>query len=136
MEQLTPEQIAKHYSACLDSAWGTVTWNPLFSSAPTMVEIDYTQTAVTGMTAATGATYTSFRGNAYMQGVTTVAILVSATGLTTAVNHFFKARLYIRTNAACNFRLRATSSAGTINPRAGSFYSIRKVAASTGTFAA
>ena len=121
----------------LKTTAGTVTWNPVFSAAPTFSMIEYTQSPVTGLAANLGATLTSLSGTAYTQGTaTTVAILVSATGLTTGVNHFFRFRTYVRTNTACNWRLRATSSAGTITPLAGSYYSIRKVATSTGTFAA
>jgi hypothetical protein len=59
--------------------------------------------------------------------------------LTTAVNHFHIVRGFFVTNAACNVRLNVTSSAGTITPRNGSMYTIRKVgpvAAMAGTFVA
>lgn len=121
----------------LKTTAGTVTWNPVFSAAPTFSMIEYTQSPVTGLAANGGTTLVSISGTGYTQGTaTTVAVLASATNLTTAVNHFFRFRTYVRTNTACNWRLRATSSAGTITPLAGSYYSIRKVAVSTGTFAA
>lgn len=116
---------------------GTVTWTPTFSSAPLFSEFEYTQSPVTGMTANAGAVVTALSGTAYTQGTTaSVAVLHSATSLTTAVNHFIRFRHYVRMNLGGNWRIRATSSAGTITPLAGSYYSIRKVAASTGTFAA
>jgi hypothetical protein len=119
----------------LKTTAGTALWTNLFSSAPTLFTMESTQTAITGMTAATGGTYTPLSLYFYSQGATTAAS--AATGsLTTGVNHFFKFRGHIQTNAATNWRLRVTQSAGTMTPLAGSYYSIRKVAASTGTFAA
>jgi hypothetical protein len=116
---------------------GTVTWTPTFSAAPIFSEFEYTQSPVTGMTANGGATVTAISGTAYTQGTTaSVAVLPSATNLTTGVNHFIRFRHYVRMNLGGNWRIRATSSAGTITPLAGSYYSIRKVAATTGTFAA
>lgn len=121
----------------LKTTSGTVTWNPVFSAAPTFSMTEYTQSPVSGLATNGNVTIVSISGTGYTQGTaTTVAILVSATNLTNAVNHFFRFRTYVRTNTACNWRLRATSSAGTITPLTGSYYSIRKVADSTGTFAA
>lgn len=114
---------------------GTAIWTNLFSSAPTLFTMESIQTAITGMAAATGATYTPLQLYFYAQGATTVAS--AATGsLTTGVNHSFKFKGTIITNAACNWRLRLTQSAGTATPLAGSYYRIKKLSTSTGTFAA
>lgn len=114
---------------------GTAIWTNLFSSAPTLFTMESIQTAITGMAAATGATYTPLSLYFYAQGATTVAS--AATGsLTTAVNHLFKFKGTIVTNAACNWRLQLTQSAGTATPLAGSYYRVKKIGASTGTFAA
>lgn len=114
---------------------GTAVWTNLFSSAPTLFTMESVQTPITGMTAATGATYTPLLLYFYAQGATTAAS--AATGsLTTGVNHSFKFRGTVITNAACNWRLRLTQSAGTATPLAGSYYIISKVSTSTGTFAA
>lgn len=116
---------------------GSVTWTPTFSAAPIFSEFEYTQSPVTGMTANVGAVVTGISGVAYTQGNSvSVAVLPSATTLTASVNHFIRFRHYVRMNLGGNWRIRATSSYGTITPLAGSYYSIRKVAASTGTFAA
>jgi hypothetical protein len=55
--------------------------------------------------------------------------------LTTAVNHFYRLDMTVLTNAATNWRLRLTQSAGTATPLAGSFYTIEKVGPSTGIYA-
>ena len=56
--------------------------------------------------------------------------------LTTAVYHIAKFRIRVTTNAATNFRINVTNSAGTITPQAGSFYTVRRVVNNAGTFAA
>jgi hypothetical protein len=119
----------------LKNTAGTATWTNLFSNAPTIFEGFSRQTAITGMTAATGATYTPLLTYYYDQGATTV--VSAATGsLTTAVNHFFAFEFTVLTNSAANWRLRLTQSAGTANTLAGSYYTVEKIATSTGTFAA
>ncbi len=119
----------------LKTTAGTATWRNTFSSAPTLFTMDSIQTAITGMAAATGATYTPLLLYFYSQGATTSTAVATGT-LSTAVNHFFKFRGHIQTNAATNWRLQVAQSAGSMTPLAGSYYSIRKVAASTGTFVA
>jgi hypothetical protein len=114
---------------------GTATWTQLFSSAPTIVDGVHYVTPVTGMTAATSATYTQIQQYFYEQGSATFAWNPSATNLTTAVNHFYRLDMTVLTNAATNWRLRLTQSAGTATPLAGSFYTIEKVGPSTGIYA-
>ena len=115
---------------------GTATWTQLFSSAPTIVDGVHYVTPVTGMTAATSATYTQIQQYFYEQGSATFAWNPSATNLTTAVNHFYRLDMTVLTNSATNWRLRLTQSAGTATPLAGSFYTIEKVGPSTGIFVA
>lgn len=119
----------------LKTTAGTAVWTNLFSSAPTLFTMESIQTAITGMTAATGATYTPLSLYFYAQGATT-AVSAATGSLTTAVNHSFKFKGTVITNAACNWRLRLTQSAGTATPLTGSYYRIKKISASTGTFAA
>jgi hypothetical protein len=115
---------------------GTATWTQLFSSAPTIADGFHYVTPVTGMTATTAATYTQIQQYFYHQGATTFAWNPSVTNLTTAVNHFYRLEMTVVTNAATNWRLRLTQSAGTATPLAGSYYTIQKISTSTGTFAA
>jgi hypothetical protein len=115
---------------------GTATWTQLFSSAPTIVDGLHYVTPVTGMTAATSASYTQIQQYFYEQGSATFAWNPSATNLTTTVNHFYRLDMTVLTNAAANWRLRLTQSAGTATPLIGSYYTIQKISTSTGTFVA
>lgn len=73
-----------------------------------------------------------------ISNVTTAAAALPATGsLTTGVDHWAIIYATIDMNAAGNIRIRCTESAGTITPRRGSFYKIRRLPDSNvGTFAA
>jgi len=114
---------------------GTALWTNTFSSAPVLFVMQSTQSPVTGMTSSTGGTHTTLPLSFFAQNVTTAAS--AATGsLTSAVNHYFSFRGQLITNAATNWRLRLTQSAGTATPLAGSYYTIKKIATSTGTFVA
>ena len=115
---------------------GTATWTQAFSSAPTIVNGFHYVTPVTGMTAATSASFTQIQQYFYEQGSATFAWNPSASTLTTGVNHFYRLEMTVVTNAATNWRLRLTQSVGTATPLTGSFYRVEKVGSSTGTFAA
>lgn len=115
---------------------GTATWTQTFSSAPTIVQGNQWVTAVTGMTAATSAAFTPIEQHFYMQGSASFAWNPSGTNLTTAVNHMYRLNATVLTNAATDWRLRLTQSAGTATPLAGSYYTIEKISISTGTFVA
>ena len=118
----------------LKSTAGTLTWAPTFSSAATVAHgiLDYTP--VTGFTTTniSGAMVTA---QASQQTVGAMTFAATAS-LTTAVFHIAKFRIRVTTNAATNFRLNVTNSAGTITPQAGSFYTVRRVVNNAGTFAA
>lgn len=109
---------------------GTLTWTWTASSAPTLITAMFWAGPVTGIAAGTPTTlYTGSRG------ATTAAF--GATGSITAsafMAYQFKVRVI--TNAATNFRLRVTNSAGTVTPQAGSFYTVSQVSTSQGSFAA
>jgi hypothetical protein len=85
---------------------------------------------ITGIAAGTPTTlYTGSRG------ATTAAF--GATG--SISNNAFMAYEFqtrVITNLATNFRLRITCSAGTVTPQAGSFFTVRQVSGTTGSFAA
>jgi len=93
----------------------------------------YVGTAVTGFTT-TITTAAPIGGIAAQQTATAMAHAATAS-LTTAVNHHYHFKLHVWTNAATNLRLRLTQSAGTATPRAGSYYSVRKISTNAGTFA-
>ncbi len=109
---------------------GTLTWTHTASSAPTLISSLWRAGPVSGIAAGTPTTlYTGSRG------ATTAAFGASAS----ISNNAFMAyefRTRVITNAATNFRLRVTSSAGTVTPQAGSFYTVRRVSDTTGSFAA
>ncbi len=118
------------YCVFLKTTAGTATWTMTASSAPTRIVGTYNASPITGIAA--GAMTSGFAGS---QGATTAAF--AATGsLSTAVNHAFQFRIQVQTNAATNWRLRLTQSAGTSTPLAGSFYTVKKISTSTGTFVA
>jgi hypothetical protein len=113
----------------LKTTSGTLTWTLTASSAPTSVVARNISTAITG-TNGVGIVNT-------ITSVATTATAFLATGsLTTGVNHAFEFRVKVLTNLATDLRLNATQSAGTITPRAGSYYTVKKISATTGTFAA
>ena len=118
----------------LKNTAGTVTWGGLFSSAPTVCHAYLEYTPVTGFTTSliSGAMVTAEQT---AQAIANMAFAATAS-LTTAVYHIAKFRIRVTTNAACNFRLNITQSAGTVTPQAGSWYTARKIATNSGTFVA
>jgi hypothetical protein len=108
---------------------GTVTFTLTASSAPTGIFGTYIGAPATGV--GSGAPQSGYTG---AQAAATAAFPATAS-LTTAVNHTYTIRAQIITNAATTFKVQVTSSAGTVTPLAGSFYAVRRVAASTGNFA-
>ena len=112
------------------STAGTLTWTHTASSAPTLISSLWRAGPVSGIAAGTPTTlYTGSRG------ATTAAF-----GASGSINNnafmAYEFRTRVITNAATNFRLRVTSSAGTVTPQAGSFYTVRRVSDTTGSFAA
>lgn len=118
-----------YYCRFLKTTAGTVTWTLTASSAPTQVSARYIQTPITG-TGGVGVIGT-------ITSAATAATAFAATGsLTTAVQHFFEIKAYVNTNAACNLRLNLACAAGSATPQAGSFYTVKKISTTTGTFVA
>jgi hypothetical protein len=113
---------------------GTITWTWAFSSAVTMARSQYQGCAVTGFTT-TISTAAPITGVAVQQTTTALAHAATAS-LTTAVFHHYNFKVHVVTNLATNARLRITSSAGTVTPQAGSYYTVKKIGTNTGTFAA
>jgi hypothetical protein len=62
--------------------------------------------------------------------------LPATASLTTAVNHMAIIRAVIEQNAQGKFRFRITSSAGTVTPRRGSRFTLRRLPGNTGDFVA
>ena len=116
------------YAVLTKTTAGTATWTLTASSAPTRIVGTYLASPVTGIAA--GAPISGFAGS---QGATTAAF--AATGsLSTGVNHAFQFVVQVQTNAATSFKLQLTQSAGTATPLAGSYYTVKKISATTGTF--
>jgi hypothetical protein len=116
------------YAVMTKTTAGTATFTLTASSAPTRMIGVYQGSPITGIAA--GTPINGFTGS---QGATTAAF--SATGsLTTAVNHAYQFNVQVQTNAASSFKLQLTQSAGTATPLAGSYYTVKKISATTGTF--
>ena len=116
------------YAVMTKTTAGTATFTLTASSAPTRMVGVYQGSPVTGIAA--GAPINGFTGS---QGATTAAF--SATGsLTTAVNHAYQFNVQVQTNAASSFKLQLTQGAGTATPLTGSYYTVKKISATTGTF--
>ena len=113
---------------------GNVTWTWVFSSAVSMVRSYWISTVAGGFTT-TISTTPGATGTAAQLTTTSLAHL--ATGSITNTNsahYIFKVHLV--TNLATDIRLRVTNSAGTVTPKAGSYYKIKKVLVSNGKFSA
>ena len=113
---------------------GTVTWTWLFSSAASMARSYYVGTAAGGFSA-TANTGAPISGTA-AQLTSTTLTHASTTSLTTGVSHQFIFKVHVVTNLATNVRLRVTNSAGTVTPKAGSYYKVKKILVNTGVFSA
>lgn len=109
----------------LKTTAGTVVFTWTFSSAPTAAGAFYEGTPATGYTTTT-ITGAAVTGEAHVQAATTMAHAATAS-LTTAVYHLYRFRVHVRTNAATTIQLRATESAGTITPQAGSYMRATKI---------
>jgi hypothetical protein len=116
------------YAVFTKTTAGTATWTLTASSAPTRIVGTYLASPATGIAA--GAVTSGFTGS---QGATTAAFVATAS-LSTGVNHAYQFRVQVQTNLATSFRLRLTQSAGTATPLAGSYYTVKKISATTGTF--
>lgn len=108
---------------------GTLTWTLTASSAPTLITGNYIGSPVTGIAAGTPIT-----GYAGSQAATTAAFAATAS-VTNAVNMSFIIRGTVIANAASTFKLQVTNSAGTVTPLSGSFYEVRRVSTTAGSFA-
>jgi hypothetical protein len=109
---------------------GTVTFTLTASSAPTLVFALLQGTPAGGVGAGTPQGLT-----ASSQANVTTAFGATAS-LTNNTNHVYLIKGRIQTNAATNLRLNLTSNTGSATPLAGSYYVIRRVSASQGSFAA
>ena len=118
------------YAVFTKTTAGTATFTLTASSAPTRMVGTYQASPITGIAA--GVDTSGFAGS---QGATTAAF--AATGsLTTGVNHAYQFAVQLQTNAAANFRLQLTQSLGSATPLAGSYYTVKKISATIGTFVA
>jgi hypothetical protein len=107
---------------------GTITLTMAASSAQNRMAGIYIGSPLTGI----GAGSPQW-GSAGSQGATT-APFVTTGSLTTGVNHVFQLNMQVQTILTSSWRLQITSSAGTVTPLAGSYYTVKKISATTGTF--
>lgn len=108
---------------------GTITWTLTASSAPTLISGLYRSGPLTGIVA--GAPQTSYTGS---RGATTAAF--NATGsISNNAYMVYEFKVVVITNLTTTFKLQATAGAGSVTPQAGSFYTVRQIAGTTGSFA-
>lgn len=119
----------------LKTTAGNIAYTWTFANSVNMVSSFYEQSAVTGFTT-TVTTTAPITGFAAQQ--TTTALTHAATAnLTTAVFHHATFRVHVYSGAnPTNIRLRVTQGGGTVTPQTGSYYTVRKIAANAGNFAA
>lgn len=113
----------------LKNTAGTLTWTLTASSAPTLISAYVCGSPATGIAA--GALTTSYAGS---RGATTAAFSASPS-VSDAVYGASSLKVQVVTNAATTFKLQITNSAGSVTPQAGSFYTVRQVCSTTGSFA-
>ncbi len=109
----------------LKTTAGTVIFTWACSSAPVMITSRSENTPIVGYSGAT-VTGAPIAATATSKAVAATAHAASGS-LTTAVDHSFLFWVQIQTNAATTIQLRATESAGTITPRAGSYMKADKI---------
>ena len=116
----------------LKTTAGTVTYTLTNTQAYINLVAWYEQVAVGGI-----ATNASPTGGGIVTTTTAAAALPVTASLTTAVNHFAMIKAIAECGTAGNIRLRVTSSAGTVTPLRGSYYTARRLlAGNEGTFVA
>lgn len=117
----------------LKTTAGTVTFTLTNTQAPVNMNAGW-EGSVTGI----GASGTMTRAG--LRASTSAAAAMPATpSIADASNVFYRVRVLVETHATVdgNLRLRATSSAGTITPRRGSWYRVTRIpSTSVGSFAA
>lgn len=108
---------------------GTITWTLTASSAPTVMTSMMFGSPVSGIAA--GTPITNFTGS---RGATTA--VHTTTGNATANAYLaFRFKTHVVTNAATTYKLQITQSAGTVTPQAGSYYTVKQICSTTGSFA-
>lgn len=113
----------------LKNTAGTITWTLTASSAPTLITATYTGSPVGGIAAGTPIT-----GYAGSRAATTAAFNATAS-VTNNVYMAFFIKAQVIANLATTFKLQATAGTGSVTPQTGSFYTVRQVSNTVGSFA-
>jgi hypothetical protein len=117
----------------LKTTAGTVTWTLTNSAAPTIQNIYYEMSPVTGIVAPPG-TATMLVGQAVNS---TAAYTVITGSLTTAVNHYARFRIQLDNGTGTSLKIQATVGTNTITPLAGSMWTARRLnTTNNGTYVA
>ena len=120
----------------LKTTASTITWAPTVSSAATLIHASYEATPITGFTTVAINVTPPITSASWINTATALTFPVTGS-LSTAVNHVFKFKIRIVTTLACNFRLNVTqTTAGTITPNGGSWYTVRRIVGNAGNFVA
>jgi hypothetical protein len=102
---------------------GAVTWTLTNSAGPTIQNIYYEMSPVTGIVAPPGSA-TMLAGQAVNS---TAAYSFSSGSLTTAVNHYARFKIQLVNGTGVSLKIQATAGAGTITPLAGSIWTARRL---------
>jgi hypothetical protein len=104
----------------------TAIWNLVFNASPTIYNVYYEMSPVTGVVAPPGTT-TMLVGQAPAQTAATYTVTTAA--LTTGVNHYAKFKLFVVCSATTtNMKINAfNGTAGTITPLAGSYWTATRL---------
>jgi hypothetical protein len=108
---------------------GTVTFTLLASSAPTLIFARLIGTPATGVGAGTPQSLSTSS-----QNLASIAFGATAS-LSAGVNHVYFIKGKVHTNSATTFNLQIACSAGSATPLTGSYYSIKRISATQGSFA-
>lgn len=121
----------------LNTTAGTVTWTLTNSAAPTLQNIHFEMSGLTGVVAPAGSAAASLSGDIVADATAAKALTTTGT-LTTAVNHYARIKIWLSNGTGTSLKIQATKLVGgTITPLKGSWWRCRRLpAASTGTFAA
>jgi hypothetical protein len=113
---------------------GNISYTLLASSAPTVMILGAVlSTPATGIGSGSGLWASAQAASA---NATTAVTPNSVGNISISVNHIHMWRAVVTTNLATNLRLQTTQGAGTLTPLAGSYYTVKKISSSTGTFVA
>lgn len=111
-----------------------LTWTFTNNVAPTMQNIYWEQSPITGIVAPPG---TATMTEGMFANDATAIRTVAAGSLTTAVNHYMRCRITLKNATGTSLKIQCANPAGSVTPLLGSFWTATRIpTGNTGTFAA